>query len=149
MKKVSEILSHIRNQPQFRYLKKQECFSRYISLLPMKWQKAISFVYIRNNTLFIAINHPAFKMELNYNKDLLTSILRDLKTYVIECKELQASDIVIFVSRYNKKKSKEADEETVPYYYEASSGDFKIEANSSDIAEKFKEIQKSIKSQYD
>ena len=76
MKKVSMILSHLSNQPQFRYLKQESCYKKYISLLGAKWQKAVAFIYIKNDTLFIAVTHPGFKMELNYNKDLLISLLK-------------------------------------------------------------------------
>ena len=143
MKKASEILSHISNQPQFRYLKKQECFKKYISMLPAKWKNAIAFMYIRDKILFLATNHPAFKMELNYNKDLLISLLTQLKTYVSECKELEASTIVVFDSKY-KNLTKDIPQDTIPYYHEMATGEFKILTNQEELKEKFKDIKQNI-----
>ena len=71
MEKVSTILSHLSNIPQFRSLKQQYCYRKFINLLSAKYQKAIAFVYIKDETLFVAVTHPGFKMELNYNRDLL------------------------------------------------------------------------------
>ena len=143
MKKASEILSHISNQPQFRYLKKQECFKKYISMLPAKWKNAIAFMYIKDKTLFLATNHPAFKMELNYNKDLLISLLTQLKTYVSECKELEASTIVVFDSKY-KNLTKDIPQDTIPYYHEMATGEFEIDTTQDELREKFQEIKYSI-----
>jgi hypothetical protein len=141
MKKASEILSHISNQPQFRYLKKHECFRKYLHLLPNKWKQAIAFVYIKNKILFIAVKHPVFKTELNYNKDLLTSLLSQLKTYVDGCKELDALQVEIFVTYKQEEKEKE---DTVPYYHEMATGEFEIDTNQEELRAKFQEIKTSI-----
>jgi len=143
MKKASEILSHISNQPQFRYLKKHECFRKYLHLLPNKWKQAIAFVYIKNKILFIAVKHPVFKTELNYNKDLLTSLLSQLKTYVSECKELEASKVIIFDSKY-KNLTKDIPQDTIPYYHEMATGEFEIDTNQEELRAKFQEIKTSI-----
>jgi hypothetical protein len=145
MKKASEIVSHIINQPQFRYLKKHECFKRYISLLPAKWQNAVAFMYIKDNTMFIATNHPAFKMELNYNKDLLTSILIELKKYSKDCNTLEANNIIIFDSKYYNNKKNISKIDTVPYYHENATGVFEIRTQEITLKEKFENIQNSIK----
>ncbi|HIC78052.1 MAG TPA: hypothetical protein EYP02_02605, partial [Sulfurovum sp.] len=71
MKKAHTIISHISNLPEFKLLKKHYCYQKFISLLNPRFKKAIAFVYIRDETLFVALSHPGFKMELNYNKDLL------------------------------------------------------------------------------
>jgi hypothetical protein len=145
MKKASEIVSHIINQPQFRYLKKHECFKRYISLLPAKWQNAVAFMYIKDNTMFIATNHPAFKMELNYNKDLLTSILIQLKKYSKDCNSLEANKIIVFDSKYHSIEKKTSKIDTIPYYNESAKGLFEINTKEPKLKEKFENIKKSIK----
>jgi hypothetical protein len=145
MKKASEIVSHIINQPQFRYLKKHECFKRYISLLPAKWQNAVAFMYIKDNTMFIATNHPAFKMELNYNKDLLTSILMQLKKYSKDCNSLEANSIIIFDSKYHSIEKKTSKVDTHPCYHESAKGLFEINTQEPKLKEKFENIKKSIK----
>jgi hypothetical protein len=144
MKKVSTILSHLCNQPQFKVLKKQECYKKYISLLGIKYQKAIAFIYIKNETLFIAVTHPGFKMELNYNKDLLKSVLTQLSSHDKGCKIMQAKDVVIFHSKYHPVK-KEININTIPYYNELASSDFTIKSKDTEIIIKFKQIKEQIK----
>ncbi|MCH9739544.1 MAG: hypothetical protein K0U38_01700, partial [Epsilonproteobacteria bacterium] len=71
MKRANAILKHIHHLPEFKSLQSHYCYQKFISLLNPRYQKAIAFVYVRQNTLFIALSHPGFKMELHYNKDLL------------------------------------------------------------------------------
>ncbi len=147
MKKVSIILSHLANQPQFKYLKQESCHKKYISLLSVKWQKAIAFIYIKNNTLFIAVTHPGFKMELNYNKDLLITLLNQLSTLDKSCKKMSAESIVVFHSKYRSIEKEKEKEKTVPYYNESASIDFKIMSDDTELKDKFKKIKQSIKEQ--
>ncbi len=145
MKNASMILSHLRNKPQFRFLKQQVCYKKYISLLGKKYQKAIAFIYIKDDTLFIAVTHPGFKMELNYNKDLLKSVLTQLVKYDDTCETMRASKVVVFHSKYHKMKEAPIDESTVPYYNELASVDFDIKSEDVDIIEKFNAIKEHIK----
>ncbi len=144
MKKAHTILSHISSLPQFKVLKKQECYQKYIKLLSPKWQKAVAFIYIKDDTLFIAVTHPGFKMELNYNRDLLISLLTQLNNYDNNCKEFKASKVAIFHSKYHPIKDKEEEINTIPYYDELASVNFKIDSKDNQIREKFEQIKKSI-----
>ena len=127
MKNVRSILSHLVNQPQFKILKKQSCYHKFIEYLQPKFQKAIAFVYIRNNILFIAISHPGYKMELNYNKDLLRSLLNMMGKHYEGCSELKADSVIIFNSKFYVEKPIK-DQDTDPKYRELSSGEFKIQS---------------------
>ena len=147
MKKVSMILSHLTNQPQFRYLKQESCYKKFISLLGAKWQKAVAFIYIKNDTLFVAVTHPGFKMELNYNKDLLISLLKQLSSLDTACEMMKASKIAIFHSKYRSILQDEPEASTVPYYNELASPDFSIESEDEEIRAKFEEIRKRIQEQ--
>lgn len=138
------ILSHLTDQPQFKSLKQHACYKKYISLLGAKWQKAIAFVYIQNDTLFVAVTHPGFKMELNYNKDILKSVLTQLATLDKACEMLQAEKIVIFHSKYRSIIREEAETSTVPYYNELASSDFSIESEDDEIKAKFEAIRERI-----
>jgi len=144
MKKVSTILSHLSNQPQFKVLKQEGCYKKYIALLGAKWQKAVAFIYIKNNTLFVAVTHPGFKMELNYNRDLLKSILTQMASLDTECKMMKADKVVVFHSKYRSMVKDEPEITTVPYYYESSTATFDLHGLDTDLKEKFKEIQKTI-----
>ena len=144
MKKASTILSHLSSQPQFRYLKQQACYTKYISLLTQKYQKAIAFVYIKDDTLFIAVKHPGFKMELNYNRDLLKSLLTQLNTYDTECEMMSASKVVVFHSKYHPMQKSTETISAVPYYTELASSEFEIHAQDSELKEKFEHIKEAI-----
>jgi hypothetical protein len=145
MKNAHTILSHLSKKPQFKFLKQQECYKKYIELLGVKYQKAIAFIYIKDDTLFIAVTHPSFKMELNYNKDLLKSLLTQLISYDKSCCEMKADKVVIFHSRYHPAKKEKESISTVPYYHELASSDFCIESEDEEIIDKFEQIKKSIR----
>lgn len=145
MKKAHMILSHLTNQPQFRFLKQQVCYQKYISLLGIKYQKAIAFVYIKNDTLFVAVTHPGFKMELNYNRDLLKSVLTQLSSHDNECAMMKADKVVIFHSKYHPVAKVEKSASTVPYYDERSGSDFPIESDDEELIRKFEQIKEQIK----
>jgi hypothetical protein len=143
MKKASMILSHLSSQPQFKSLKRQACYEKYISLLSNKWQKAVAFVYIKDETLFIAVTHPGFKMELNYNKDLLKSLLTQLSTHDKSCEMMQAQKVVIFHSRYYAMPEEKASYVSIPHYHERAKGDFETPEDEK-LKEKFERIKALI-----
>jgi len=145
MKKASSILSHLSHQPQFKFLKQQICYKKYISLLTAKYQKAIAFIYIKNDTLFIAVTHPGFKMELNYNRDLLKSVLTQLSSHDSECKMMQAEEVIIFHSKYHPVEKEKVDISTVPYYNELASSTFDIQSKDTELIAKFEQIKEQIK----
>ena len=137
------ILSHLSSQPQFKSLKRQECYQKYINLLSNKWQKAVAFVYIKDETLFIAVTHPGFKMELNYNRDLLKTLLTQLSSYDETCKMMQAEKVVIFHSKYYAMPQEKVSYVSVPHYNERSKGDFETPSDE-ELKEKFERIKALI-----
>jgi hypothetical protein len=147
MKKASMILSHLSDQPQFKVLKQESCYKKYISLLGVKWQKAIAFIYIKNDTLFIAVTHPGFKMELNYNRDLLKSVLTQLSSLDPACKMMKADKVAIFHSKYRPVVKEVEKESTVPYYHELASSEFIINGQDEDLKKKFEAIKELITKQ--
>jgi len=143
MKNASMILSHLSSQPQFKSLKRQECYEKFISLLSNKWQKAVAFVYINNETLFIAVTHPGFKMELNYNKDLLKSLLTQLAAHDKSCEMMQVEKVVVFHSRYYAMPEEKSSYVTVPHYDERAKGEFET-PQDKELKEKFERIKALI-----
>ena len=144
MKKANTILSHLLHLPQFKSLKSHYCYQKFISLLSPRFQKAIAFVYIRQATLFIAVSHPGFKMELNYNKDLFKSLLSILSKQDSKCQNMMADKIVIFNSKYHSIIKEESKEETIPYYQEMSEGEFSIKSKDRELVEAFSKIRALI-----
>lgn len=144
MKKASTILSHLSSQPQFRFLKQQYCYKKYLSLLTPKYQKAIAFIYIKEETLFIAVKHPGFKMELNYNRDLLKSVLTQLSEYDEACQNLIVEKVVIFHTKYHPLPPSTQDTSTIPYYAELASEDFLIKTDDPELKDKFMQIKEIV-----
>jgi hypothetical protein len=144
MKRANTILSHIQNLPEFRLLKSHYCYQKFISLLSPRFQKAIAFVYIRNETLFVALSHPGFKMELNYNKDLLKSLLSLLIKSDEKCKKLKATKVVFFNSRHNNITKQKKISTTTPHYSEMALGEFSIVCEDRELQNLFEKIKTSI-----
>ncbi len=83
-------------------------------------------------------------MELNYNKDLLISLLRQLNRYDKSCDIMKASSVVVFHSKYFPiEKPKEA-YRSIPHYFERANGDFANYGENS-LKEKFENIQRVIR----
>jgi len=140
MKKANMILSHLSSQPQFKSLKRQECYQKYINLLSLKWQKAVAFVYIKDNTLFIAVTHPGFKMELNYNRDLLKTLLTELNRHDEACQMMQAEKVVVFHSKYYAMPQEKVSYVSVPHYHERAKGNFETPSDK-ELKETFERIR--------
>jgi hypothetical protein len=83
-------------------------------------------------------------MELNYNKDLLKSILTQLTSHDKECEMMLASKVVIFHSKYHPMEKETPTISTVPYYSELATTAFKILSEDEDIIEKFMNIKETI-----
>ena len=147
MKQANIILSHIQTLPQFKLLKRHYCYQKFISLLSPKFQKAIAFVYVRENTLFVALSHPGFKMELNYNKDLLKNLLTILAQQDTKCQNMKAERVVLFNAKHHKFSQKEPTYNSVPHYQEMALGEFTIESDDEELKKAFEKIRHSIEKQ--
>ena len=143
MKNIRSILSHLVNQPEFKVLKKHSCYQKFIDLLPQQYKRGIAFIYIRKNTLFVALSNPGYKMELNYNKDLLRSLLNMMGKHDEECSMLTVESVIIFNSKYYTEKPEEIID-TDPKYRELSSGNFKIDSTDKNLIEEFEKIKSII-----
>jgi len=147
MKQANTILSHLQTLPQFRILKSHYCYQKFLSLLSPKFQKAIAFIYVKDDTLFVALSHPGFKMELNYNKELLKSVLALLAQEDEKCQNITASKVVLFNSRNHQFAKKESTYESIPYYQEMALGDFSIQSEDKELLQAFENIRQSISKQ--
>ena len=144
MKQAHTILSHIQSLPEFKLLKSHYCYTKFISLLNPRFQKAIAFVYVRDETLFVALSHPGFKMELNMNKELLLNLLSILAKQDEKCQQLKASRVVLFNSKHLSIVKEKKIEDTEPHYQEMALGEFTIESEDQSIVEAFERVKASI-----
>ena len=136
MKKINEILSHLKNNPEFRKINTSILITKFIDVLPLKLKKGIKFGYVKNQTLFFVLTHPVYKMEFEYNKALIKSLLKNFKIAYVE-------DIGFFVTNVIEKKESEKKEE--PMYIERSYGIFENKAKDEMIFKKFEKIREIIK----
>ena len=82
-------------------------------------------------------------MELNYNRDLLKSVLTMLKEHDENCREMGAENIIIFNSKYAAKPL-EATTTEDPKYNELARAEFMIQTDDKDLKEKFDSIKMHI-----
>jgi len=83
-------------------------------------------------------------MELNYNQDLLKSLLTMVGKHAPECVQMKAQKVIIFNAKHQSKPQKSA-VDTDPKYTELSDANFKIQSLDSDILEKFQKIKETIR----
>ncbi|BAK73022.1 MAG: DciA family protein [Arcobacter sp.] len=136
MKKINEILSHLKNNPEFRKINTSSLISKFIEALPLKLKKGVKFGYVKNQTLYFVLTHPVYKMEFEYNKADIKSLLKNFKIANVE-------DIGFFVTNVIEKK--EIIEEEKPLYKERSYGIFENKAKDEKIFKKFEKIREIIK----
>lgn len=144
MKSSKQILSLLTHQPQFSSLVQHGCYQKFMALLPPRFQTAIAFVYIKNRTLFIALAHPGYKMELNYNKELFKTLLATVREYAPECHDQLIDNIILFNSKYHTPKESNS-HNTIPYYHELSYGNFEIDYGNEALEKKFLHTKSLIK----
>ena len=101
-----------------------------------KLKKGVKFAYVKNQTLFFVLTHPVYKMEFEYNKADIKSLLKTFKIANVE-------DIGFFITNVIEKKEKEI--EPTPLYKERSYGIFDNKAKDEYIFKKFEKIREIIK----
>jgi hypothetical protein len=136
MKKINEILSHIKNCPEFRKINTHETIQRFIEILPLKLKKGIKFAYVKRQILYFVLTHPVYKMEFEYNKSLINTLLK--KSHIANI-----DDIKFFVTNVIEKK--EISKEEKEYYNERSFGIFENNITDKKLHEKVEQIRKIIK----
>jgi hypothetical protein len=121
---------------------------KVIELLPPHLSRAVLFTYTKNRTLFIVLNHPGFKMEFHYKDNLIKSLLKQIKTVDLTCKDMEnIKKIKYFVS--NKVIKKEEPPTKKLIFKEKARGEFSILTEDKKLQELFQKIKNSIKANYD
>ena len=136
MKKLNEILSHLKNNPEFRKINTSSTIEKFIDVLPLKLKKGVKFGYIKGQTLYFVLTHPVYKMEFEYNK-------ADIKSLLKSGNFDNVNEIAFFVTNKIEKKSKKAKEEE-PLFKERSKGMFLNKAKDENIYKKFESIRTII-----
>ena len=137
MKKINEILSHLKNNPEFSKINTSFLIKKFIEVLPLKLKKGVKFAYVKNQTLFFVLTHPVYKMEFEYNKADIKSLLKNFKIANVE-------DIGFFITNVIEKK--EGEKAPIPLYKERSYGIFENKAKDEYLFKRFEKIREIIKS---
>jgi len=145
MKTVKNIISQLKGEPFLRHLGHYKCYERYIRMLPARFRTAVSFVYVKNKVLHIALAHPGYKMEMELNKNTLLELLKILTSDQSECQSMTADRIVLFNSKYAAGRQTEDDTDTVPRYHELASGDFETPKENRKLSEQFEKLKQNIR----
>ncbi|MDD2888280.1 MAG: DciA family protein [Aliarcobacter sp.] len=136
MKKINEILSHLKNNPEFSKINTSFLIKKFIEVLPLKLKKGVKFAYVKNQTLYFVLTHPVYKMEFEYNKADIKSLLKNFKIANVE-------DIGFFITNVIEKK--ESPKEPIPLYTERAYGIFENKAKDEYIFKKFEKIREIIR----
>ncbi len=135
MKKVNDILTHLKYSPEFKKINTNEKLDRLIQVLPLKLKKGVKFAYIKKQILFFVVTHPVYKMEFEYNKEIIKSLLKKANIANID-------DIRCFVT--NKLEKKEVKKVESPFFVERSYGIFENKTQDEKLHKKFEEIRNII-----
>ena len=137
MKKVTDILTHLKYNPEFKKINSNDTIEKLIDALPLKLKKGVKFAYIKRQILFFVLTHPVYKMEFEYNKSLIKSLLKKANIANVD-------DIQFFVT--NKIEKKEVIKEyQIPVFKERSYGLFENKSSNEKIHKMFEEIRNIIK----
>lgn len=136
MKKINEILSHLKNNPEFSKINTSFLIKKFIEVLPLKLKKGVKFAYVKNQTLYFVLTHPVYKMEFEYNKADIKSLLKNFKIANVE-------DIGFFITNVIEKK--EEQKAPILLYKERSYGIFENKVKDEYLFKKFEKIREIIK----
>lgn len=90
MKNAHQILSSLKNKPEFSKLNSVECIEKLQTLFTLPLQRMIQYGYIKNNTLYFVLNHSGAKQEFD---NTLASIKDALKIMASECENVEFEHI--------------------------------------------------------
>ena len=147
MKDAKNIISHLVKHPSMKKYEQMRCYDKLLSLLPKNFTHMVRFLYTKDETLFFVFNHPSAKMEFNYKRSLIKSLLSQIILHFPECECLHVKDIQCFVT--NKPQTEEIPESKNSdiFYEERAEGDFENSCDDSKLRTLFEEIRKAIQSQ--
>ncbi len=142
MKDSQEVISHLYFSNSQK-LRQARCLNVLKALLPPRLGEAISYIYKKNQKLFIVIDQFGLKMEFNYKRDLIKSLLKSIHKESSLCEDLQDSQIVISVSNAKRQRAEEQSQKHA--YEERAEGRFENLAQSEEIRDLLEKIRETIR----
>ena len=146
MKNASQIINIIQSKPQFSKLSKIVCIKKIQSLLVEPIQRMIIFAYIKNDTLFFVLNHPAGKQEFDNSIENIKSALNFHMPS--ECEGIVIKDIKAFVTHTPKKPISSLKPHAQQLYKERATGEFEVKIKDKKLNQLVKTIRDIIKERH-
>ena len=144
MKDSKSIISHLVQQPSFKKCEQARCFGQLLALLPASFTQWVKFLYIKNNTLFFVFNHPCAKMEFNYKRNLIKSLLSQISVHMPECSFTHVENIQCFISNKPDEEAQTVSSQHALSYTERSQGLFENNAHDKKLHALFETIRQRI-----
>jgi ssDNA-specific exonuclease RecJ len=144
MKKINEISFDSQDGSFKKSFTLYRTLLRIKLLLPPRLREAVLFSYIKNKTLFFALNHPGMVMEFNYNLSLIKDVLKKFDFEGLSGVEIK--DVKCFVSNKIPKREEIDESQT---YTEHSKGEFVNHVKDSELHQKIEELREIICSHKD
>lgn len=141
MKDSKEILSHLYFSNSQK-LKQTRCLNILKSLLPPRLNSAISYIYTKNQNLYIVIDQFGLKMEFNYKRELIKSLLNTIHKELSLCEDLKELEIIISVSTKRTQNNQEIIKTLS--FEERSTGNFENLAKNNEVRELIEKIRTTI-----
>lgn len=145
MKSVREIISHLKNDPLFHKLRDRHDF---LNLFDKKDKDLISFLYIKDGILFIALKHPIGLLELkrDSNINLIKELLNVFLIARPNSEFAEVCDIKFFVAdKVQKRREKlTLNSPEIPPFIEPSEGKFINKCKDPELFKIFEEIREKI-----
>ena len=66
----------LKNNPNLERSTLHFLIIKFIDALPLKLKKGVKFGYVKTKTLYFVLTHPVYKMEFEYNKADIKSLLK-------------------------------------------------------------------------
>jgi len=145
MKDAKSIISHLVQQPSMKKYGQMRCYEQLLSLLPKSFTTLIRFVYTKNDTLFFVFSHPSGKMEFNYKRSLIKSLLSQILLHFPECECLHVKEIQCFVTNQPEPILSRVPSPTIPYT-ERALGEFLNTCHDPKLHSLFESIKETLKS---
>jgi hypothetical protein len=141
MKNIKEILKH--TPLPYDKIKIQRCLKLITSCLPIHIKNNISFMYLKNETLYFNTKHPAINFELYQKLNDIKMMLKAIQSKK-RCLSIKITNIKAYTS-YKKEKNIPKILTDIKFYIQPPPLNFENKAKNKKIKEKFEEIREIIK----
>ncbi|MCR1810733.1 hypothetical protein [Sulfurospirillum sp. hDNRA2] len=143
MKDSKSIISHLVRQPSMKKYAQMRCYENWLVLLPQSFTSMVRFVYTKNDTLFFVLNHPCAKMEFNYKRNLIKSLLKEFNARYPECTCLCVKEVQAFVTNQPVEEEKKPTPSAI-FYAEQAKGTFETQCDDPTLKTLFEAIKQTI-----